>query len=92
MKITLSSVPSFACVHQPDGFKDHFSCDFCCLRHFVLLGLLRRCRGQALGVEVRFNLLRKFQTELILRVGVGVHPGGGSRVTCVALHRLEVAV
>ena len=39
---------------QPDGFKDLLTGDFCCRRLFVLPGL-RFCRGQVLGVEVRFD-------------------------------------
>ena len=26
------------CVHLPDGFKDHFTRDFCCHRRFVFRG------------------------------------------------------
>ena len=35
---------AFVCVHQPDGFKDLLTGDFCCRRLFVLPGP-RRCRG-----------------------------------------------
>ena len=30
--------PAFVCVHQPDGFKDLLTGDFCCRRLFVLPG------------------------------------------------------
>ena len=33
---------AFFCVHLPDRFKDHFTRDFCCRRHFVFHGL-RSC-------------------------------------------------
>ena len=32
---------AFLCVHLPDGFKDHFTRDFCCHRRFVFRGFLR---------------------------------------------------
>ena len=35
---------AFVCVHQPDGFKDLLTGDFCCRRLFVLPGP-RCCRG-----------------------------------------------
>ena len=35
---------AFVCVHQPDGFKDLLTRDFCCRRLFVLPGP-RCCRG-----------------------------------------------
>ena len=38
---------AFVCVHQPDGFKDLLTRDFCCRWLFVLPGL-RCCRGQVL--------------------------------------------
>ena len=38
---------AFVCVHQPDGFKDLLTGDFCCRRLFILPGL-RCCRGQVL--------------------------------------------
>ena len=38
---------AFVCVHQPDGFKDLLTRDFCCHRLFILPGL-RCCRGQVL--------------------------------------------
>ena len=82
---------AFVCVHQPDGFKDLPTGDFCCRRLFVLPGL-RCCRGQVLGIEVRFDLLGQLQPGLVLRVGVGVHQDRCRCMTCVALHRLEVTV
>ena len=82
---------AFVCVHQPDGFKDLLTGDFCCRRLFVLPGL-RCCRGQVLGIEVRFDLLGQLQPGLVLRVGVGVHQDRCRCMTGVALHRLEVAI
>ena len=82
---------AFVCIHQPDGFKDLFTGDFCCRRLFILPGL-RCCRGQVLGIEVRFDLLGQLQPGLVLRVGVGVHQDRCRCMTCVALHRLEVTV
>ena len=80
---------AFLCVHLPDGFKDHFACDFCCLRQFVFCGL-RSCSCCVLPVEVGFDLLCQLQPGLVLRVSVGVHQDGSSCMTCVALHRFEV--
>ena len=82
---------AFVCVHQPDGFKDLPTGDFCCRRLFVLPGL-GCCRGQVLGVEVCFDLLGQLQPGLVLRVSVGVHQDRCRCMTCVALHRLEVTV
>ena len=45
------------CVHLPDGFKNHFTRDFCCHRRFVFRGFLRLCTGHILRVEVGFDLL-----------------------------------
>ena len=45
------------CIHLPDGFKDHFTRDFCCHRRFVFRGFLRLCTGHILRVEVGFDLL-----------------------------------
>ena len=42
---------AFVCIHQPDGFKDLPTGDFCCRRLFVLPGL-GCCWGQVLGIEV----------------------------------------
>ena len=78
------------CVHLPDGFKDHFTRDFCCRRHFVFHGL-RSCSCCVLPVEVGFDLLRQLQPGPVLRVSVGVHQDGSSCMTRVALHRFEVA-
>ena len=78
------------CVHLPDGFKDHFTRDFCCHRRFVFRGFLRLCTGHILCVEVGFDLLGQLQPGLVLRVGVGVHQDGGGCMAGVALHRLEV--
>ena len=78
------------CVHLPDGFKDHFTRDFCCHRRFVFRGFLRLCTGHILRVEVGFDLLGQLQPGLVLRVGVGVHQDGGGCMAGVALHRLEV--
>ena len=82
---------AFVCVHQPDGFKDLLTGDFCCRRLFILLGL-GCCRGQVLGVEVCFDLLGQLQPGLVLRVGVGVHQDRCRCMTCVALNRLEATV
>ena len=82
---------AFLCVHLPDGFKDHFICDFCCRRHFVFRGRLRHCSCCVLPVEVGFDLLCQLQPRPVLRVSVGVHQDGSSCMTCVALHRFEVA-
>ena len=81
---------AFLCVHLPDGFKDHFICDFCCRRHFVFRGRLRHCSCCVLPVEVGFDLLCQLQPRPVLRVSVGVHQDGSSCMTCVALHRFEV--
>ena len=81
---------AFLCVHLPDGFKDHFTCDFCCHRRFVFRGFLRLRTCHILRVEVGFDLLSQLQPGLVLRVGVGVHQDGGSCMAGVALHRLEV--
>ena len=81
---------AFLCVHLPDGFKDHFTCDFCCHRRFVFRGFLRLCTGHVLRVEVGFDLLSQLQPGFVLRVGVGVHQDGGGCMAGVALHRLEV--
>ena len=78
------------CVHLPDGFKDHFTCDFCCHRRFVFRGLLRFCTCYVLRVEVGFDLLGQLQPGLVLRVSVGVHQDGGGCMAGVALHRFEV--
>ena len=78
------------CVHLPDGFKNHFTRDFCCHRRFVFRGFLRLCACHILRVEVGFDLLGQLQPGLVLRVGVGVHQDGGSCMAGVALHRLEV--
>ena len=82
---------AFICVHQPDGFKDLLTGDFCCYRLFVLPGL-GCCRGQVLGVEVCFDPLGQLQPGLVLRVGIGVHQDSGCCVACVALNRLEVTI
>ena len=78
------------CVHLPDGFKDHFTRDFCCHRRFVFRGFLRLCTCYVLRVEVGFDLLGQLQPGLVLRVSVGVHQDRCRCMTCVALHRLEV--
>ena len=78
------------CIHLPDGFKDHFTCDFCCHRRFVFRGFLRLCTCHILRVEVGFDLLGQLQPGFVLRVGVGVHQDAGGGVTGVALHRFEV--
>ena len=83
---------AFFCVHLPDGFKDHFTRDFCCHRRFVFRGFLRLCTCHILRVEVGFDLLGQLQPGLVLRVGVGVHQDRCRCMTCVALHRLEVTV
>ena len=82
---------AFLCVHLPDGFKDHFTCDFCCHRRFVFRGFLRLRTCHILRVEVGFDLLCQLQPRPVLRVSVGVHQDGSSCMTCVALHRFEVA-
>ena len=81
---------AFFCVHLPDGFKDHFTCDFCCHRRFVFRGFLRLRTCHILRVEVGFDLLGQLQPGFVLRVGVGVHQDGGGCMASVALHRLEV--
>ena len=81
---------AFLCVHLPDGFKDHFTCDFCCHRRFVFRGFLRLCTCYVLRVEVGFDLLGQLQPGLVLRVGVGVHQDGGGCVAGITLHRFEV--
>ena len=81
---------SFLCVHLPDGFKDHFTRDFCCHRRFVFRGFLRLCTCYVLRVEVGFDLLGQLQPGLVLRVSVGVHQDGGGCVAGITLHRLEV--
>ena len=78
------------CVHLPDGFKDHFTRDFCCHRRFVFRGFLRLCACHILRVEVGFDLLGQLQPGFVLRVSVGVHQDGGGCMASVALHRLEV--
>ena len=78
------------CVHLPDGFKDHFTRDFCCHRRFVFRGFLRLCTGHILRVEVGFDLFGQLQPGFVLRVGVGVHQDGGGCMASVALHRFEV--
>ena len=78
------------CVHLPDGFKDHFTRDFCCHRRFVFRGFLRLCTCYVLRVEVGFDLLGQLQPGLVLRVSVGVHQDGGGCMAGVALHRFEV--
>ena len=78
------------CIHLPDGFKDHFTRDFCCHRRFVFRGFLRLCTCYVLRVEVGFDLLGQLQPGFVLRVGVGVHQDGGGCMAGVALHRLEV--
>ena len=78
------------CVHLPDGFKDHFTRDFCCHRRFVFRGFLRLCTGHILRVEVGFDLLGQLQPGFVLRVSVGVHQDGGGCMASVALHRFEV--
>ena len=78
------------CVHLPDGFKDHFTRDFCCHRRFVFRGFLRLCTCYVLRVEVGFDLLGQLQPGLVLRVSVGVHQDGGGCMASVALHRFEV--
>ena len=45
------------CIHLPDGFKDHFTCDFCCHRRFVFRGFLRLRTCHILRVEVGFDFL-----------------------------------
>ena len=52
---------AFLCVHLPDGFKDHFICDFCCHRCFVFRGFLRLRTCHILRVEVGFDLLCQLQ-------------------------------
>ena len=91
LEIVKEQETAFICIHQPDGFKNLPAGDFCCRRLFVLPGL-GCCRGQVLGVEVRFDLLCQFQPGLVLRVGVGVHQDSGGRMTSVSLNRLEVTI
>ena len=44
---------AFVCIHQPDGFKDFLTGDFCC------------CRGQILGIEVGFDFLGQLQPGFV---------------------------
>ena len=81
---------AFICIHQPDGFKDLPTGDFCCRRLFVLPGL-GCCLGYIWGIEVCLDLLGQLQPGLVLCVVVGIHQNGGSRMADVTLHRLEVA-
>ena len=62
---------AFVCIHQPDGFKNLLTGNFCCRRLFILLDL-GCCRGQVLGIEVRFDLLGQLQPGLVLRVGISI--------------------
>ena len=48
---------AFVCVHQPDGFKDLLTGDFCCHRLFILPGL-GCCWGQVLEIEGNFGKKR----------------------------------
>ena len=82
----LRQLAALLCVHLPDGFKDHFACDFCCHRRFVFRGFLRLCTCYILRVEVGFDLLGQLQPGFVLRVGVGVHQDGGGCMAGVALH------
>ena len=79
---------AFVCIHQPDGFKDLLTGDFCCLRLFILLDL-GCCQGQVLGVEVRFDLFCQFQTGFVETLLV--HPDAGADAqypeSFVLLHR-----
>ena len=79
------------CVHLPDGFKNHFTRDFCCHWRFVFRGFLRLCTCYVLRVEVGFDLLSQLQPGLVLRVGVGIHQDAGGGVTGVALHGFDIA-
>lgn len=51
---------AFVCIHQPDGFKDFLTGDFCCRR------------GQILGIEVGFDFLGQLQPGFVLRVGISI--------------------
>ena len=86
----LRQLAALLCVHLPDGFKDHFACDFCCHRRFVFRGFLRLRTCHILRVEVGFDLLGQLQPGLVLRVSVGVHQDGSGCVAGIALHRFEV--
>ena len=66
---------AFACIHQPDGFKDLFTGDFCCRRLFILLDL-GCCRGQILGIEVGFDFLGQLQPGFVETLLV--HPDAGA--------------
>ena len=66
---------AFLCIHQPDGFKDLLTGDFCCRRLFVLPGL-RCCRGQVLEIEICLDLLCQFQPWLVETLLV--HPDAGA--------------
>ena len=66
---------AFVCIHQPDGFKDLFTGDFCCRRLFILPGL-RCCRGQILGIEVGFGFLGQLQPGFVETLLV--HPDAGA--------------
>ena len=55
---------AFVCIHQPDGFKDLLTRDFCGYRLFILLDL-GCCRGQILGIEVGFDFLGQLQPGFV---------------------------
>ena len=55
---------AFVCIHQPDGFKDFLTGDFCC------------CRGQILGIEVGFDFLGQLQPGFVETLLV--HPDAGA--------------
>ena len=59
---------AFVCVHQPDGFKDLLTGDFCCHRLFILPGL-GCCRGQVLGVEVCKKKHKALYYDKAIRTG-----------------------
>ena len=78
-------LPAFVWIHLPDGFKDHRTCDICCLRLFVFLRSAGVGTGYVLLVEVCFNLLSQLNPGFVLGVGVGVHQGGRRSVPGVPL-------
>ena len=84
-------LPAFVWVHLPDGFKDHRTCDVCCLRLFAFLRSAGRGTGYVLFVEVGFDLLCQLNPGLVLGMGVGVHQDACGGVPGVSLDRLEVA-
>ena len=62
---------AFVCIHQPDGFKNLLTRDFCCHRLFIL-PVLGCCRGQVLEIKICFDLFCQFQPGFVLCVGISI--------------------